>query len=606
MTADSRPPSMRWLLPAGLSRQQEILTVAWTLIGLQVVGRAWAVLPAWFYSDDFVFLQDALDHRLGLAYLFTPHDSHLMPLGNLISWGVAHSGAYNWLVAGGSVVVLQAIASACCLLMLRTLFGCRWAILLPLALYLFSTMDLDGVVWWSAALNVLPLHIAFFLTVTFAVRHLREPGWRNAAAATGSYALGLAADPRGLQIALVLGMTLLLFFVPGSLWRRPWNLSTRAWRLVLPAAVLSIGYLVVYAVRTPSPVTSGGTPDPVGVARTMLGTSWVTSLVGGPWRWTTDNPPMGATDVPVGLHVAAVVVVVGLVTWALLRSPRTTVAAAVVLLSQLAVAYLGLVFGRGLELGAYAGELMRFLADSLPVTALAMGLAVLPMVGSTLQARVPSRPARPWMIRISRVLVAAAAAGCLVSTVQFIRPWHGAYPAREFVQNARSSLERDPAVIADVPVPELVQSGLSYPNNLPSRLLRPLGTSLTTSTYGNDLRILDDQGVHRQAGIRAAATSRPGPVEGCGYQVRDTATTIDVSGGPPFWWASISYLASGDGSLSLTIPGQDIRTIRVQSGIHTYYLQGEGKFATMRFTSRTPDLTVCLDTVAVGEIVPVG
>lgn len=600
---------MRWIFPAGMTRQQEILASAWVLVGIQLVIRSWSVLRGWFYSDDFIFLEDALDNRLGLDYLFTPHDSHLMPIGNAITWGVAQSGTYNWLLAGTSILVLQLVAAGCCLLMLRTVFGDRWAILVPLALYLFSTMDLDAVMWWAAAVNVLPLHIGFFLTVTFAVRHVRSPGLVTAAAGSGAYLIGLLADPRGLQTSIAVGLVLVLFYTAGPLWRRPWRLLRRTWTLLVPIAVLSLAYVAAYAATTTSPVASEtAEADPLGTARTMLGTSWLTSLVGGPWRWTTDNPPMGSTDVPPVLHVAAALAVLAMVVWAVRRSPRTTAAAATVLAGQLVVSYLGLTFGRALALGADAGLLMRFLGDSLPVTALALGLAVLRADGATLVAREPARRHRPWAGWAVGAGTVVLAVGCIVSTVSFVRPWHEPYPARAFVENARASLQRDPAVIADVPVPDLVQSGLSFPNNLPSRLLQPIGSVLRTSTAGNDLRILDDDGVHQQAAIRATTNSERGPSRGCGYRVGTKAAdvSVDRAGVPLFWWMSISYLSSADGEMTLQISGQDSRTISVQSGIHTFYLQGDELFSDMTFSAATPDLTVCVDQVSVGEIVPVG
>src|SRR3546814_2308227 len=88
-----------------------------------------AALPilagSWFYADDYRLIGDARAGGLTLEQLGDPFDSQFMPLGRLIAWVVADSGYVNWPVAAGSILLLQAIASFACLLMLVVLFGDR-------------------------------------------------------------------------------------------------------------------------------------------------------------------------------------------------------------------------------------------------------------------------------------------------------------------------------------------------------------------------------------------------------------------------------------------------------------------------------------------------
>ena len=49
-------------------------------------------------------------------------------------------GSLNWTLAATLTIGVQVLASAACLWMLVTLFGARWGILAPLALYLTSAL----------------------------------------------------------------------------------------------------------------------------------------------------------------------------------------------------------------------------------------------------------------------------------------------------------------------------------------------------------------------------------------------------------------------------------------------------------------------------------
>ena len=50
----------------------------------------------------------------------------------------------NWTLAATLTLGVQLLASAACLWMLVTLFGARWGILAPLALYLTSALSLPA------------------------------------------------------------------------------------------------------------------------------------------------------------------------------------------------------------------------------------------------------------------------------------------------------------------------------------------------------------------------------------------------------------------------------------------------------------------------------
>ncbi len=586
-----------------LNRRQQTLVAVGILIAAQVALRAWGVFNSWFYSDDFIFLEDALKHDLSLSFLFRPHDSHLMAPGIAISWFVAHAGPYSWGLAASITVALQLVADLACLKTLTTLFGWRLRIVVPLAFYLFSTMSIDGVMWWSASLNTLPLHIAFFLAVSAAVTYFRTRSTLSLVATLGACAFGMLADPRGMLIPVAVVLLAAGFFANGPWWKRPWTAFRRWWPLWTPLLALGLGYLALYRHLAPSPVHPDSSTQLADTADTMLGTSFLTSIVGGPWTWDNSNPPMAAVDPADALRVVAAIVVAASLAYALRRSPKTTVAAVLIVGVHLGITLGGLALGRATQIGAGAGLLMRFLADSTTVVTLAVGLVIMTARGATIRPHERPFSAIPRVGQvISVTALAVVVIGSVGSTISYLRFWHDDYPARAFVINARDSLQRDPATVADVPVPEIVQAATAYPHNLPSRLLYPLRAQLETTTSGNDLHVLDSRGFHRQAQVPAAIRAEAGPAPDCGYPIDHQITTIELPqrNNADFWWTTLSYISGGPSQIEVRADERVIEIMQIEPGIHTYFIQGEKPYSRLTLRSLT-EATTCVDEIAVGD-----
>ena len=85
--------------------------------------------------------------------------------------------------------------------MLVTVFGRRWAVIPLLLVYLASPLTLTAYMWWAAAINQVPLHAAFFLTMTCAVQYFRTRRGCGSASRFAGVLLGMAfyvkavADP---------------------------------------------------------------------------------------------------------------------------------------------------------------------------------------------------------------------------------------------------------------------------------------------------------------------------------------------------------------------------------------------------------------------------
>ncbi|MCW2769940.1 MAG: hypothetical protein JWR27_1373 [Aeromicrobium sp.] len=599
---------LRALIPADLPTAHRVRLTAYTMIVVHLAFKAWVVLPAWFYSDDFRFIEDARTRGLTIDALFTPHDSQLMPVGIAISWVVAQADGYSWLLAAGITLVLQAVAALSCLLMLRTLFGLRWGILVPLGLFVASPMGLEAGVWWAAALNAIPMQIAFFLLVTYVVLWARERRARWVLAAAGAIALGVLSGPRGLAMAVPVTCFIALFLTHGPWWRRPYDIVRQHLLLAVPPLLIFVGYLVVYLRSTPAPVESSGEAPALALLRNLLMGSWAPSVLGGPWRWNVIADPLATAAAPFALELIASVLVVAAAAWLVRRNPGPAGAALAILLAQLTVTYLALVFGRGLQVGALAGLISRYLADTLPVTALVIGLATMPVLVDRSPAFRRPLPAPAAIGARARVVLTATAVlvvvGGVVSSARYVAPWHADFVARSYVQNAVSSLEEDPTPIADVEVPALVQLPLHYPSNLPSHLLAPYGDLVQTAQEGNDLHILDDSGRSRPAVVGSGAETHLDTIPGCGLRVGSTEAIISLERDSmdAFPWTSINYAASADGIVRITADGRTVRDMHVAAGAHTYFTLTDGAYSTLTLRSLTPGTELCVDIVRAGPI----
>lgn len=599
---------VRALLPAHLSVAQRVHLTAYAIVAVGTAFKAWIVLPAWFYSDDFRFIEDAHTQGMSVDFLFTPHDSQLMPVGVAISWVVAQADGYSWLSAASITLTLQLLAALACLLMLRTLFGDRWGILVPLGLFVVSPMGVEAGVWWSASLNALPMQIAFFLLVTCVVLWARERRARWVLGAAGAIALAALSGPRGLAMAVPVTLLIALFLTRGPWWRRPYDAVRQHLLLAVPPIVLGVGYVVVYARTTSSPVEPSGDAPALALLHNLVMGSWAPSLLGGPWQWRVVADPVAVAAAPVALEIASTVAVVAAAAWLVRRNPGPAAAALAILLAQLTVTYVALVFGRGLQVGALAGLISRYLADALPVTTLVIGLATMPLLvaGAPAFRRPLPDPAalRTW----SRGLLAAAAAlvvaGSVLSSVRYATPWHADFVARAYVHNAVSTLKDDPSPIADVEVPELVQLSLHYPSNLPSHLLAPYGDVVQTTQEGNDLRILDRSGRSRQAIVGGGAETDLELIPGCGVRVgpTDAIISLDREDMDTFPWTSINYVSTGDGLIEVTADGREIPDLEVAAGPHTYFFLTGGAYSTLTLRSKTPGTELCVDIVRAGPI----
>ncbi|MXG88537.1 hypothetical protein [Nocardioides flavescens] len=580
------------------------------MIALQLGLRAWALFPSWFYSDDYRLMTQARDQGFGRAYLGEPFDGHLLPLGRAIAFLVQSSGRADWTTAASVTWTLQALASVLCLVMLVVLFGVRWGILVPLGLYLFLAVTVPASMWWAASLSQQPFQVVFFATVASWVTYLRgrSPWWLCATFV--AVALGLSTYEKALLLLPVMAFVMLAYFAAGTPLARARACLSSYWPSLVLAALVAVGYLVVYAALVESPVRLPGPGVAGRLADTMLGTALPSGLTGGPWRWSADNPPVARADPPDWTVHASWVLIVLVVLWLFARRSRTLRAWAL-LAGYAASAYLLLFSSRVAAFGAGLGLEYRYLTDVVLVLSLCVGLATMPLRGAVESSAprtdplVRSHLRTPW----PAVVVALVCASGIVSTVRYVAVWHDDNPGDAWAHSVMDGLRGQGEVdLADTSVPEAVMPAFAAPYNRASAIVPLLVDNARFPEASNRLTVLDGDGVPRAASVQAVAQSSRGPDDGCGWRIDGGASVrvpLDTTTFDYDWWMRIGYLASGDGPLTV-VAGDDDVDARVVAGLGTLFVHVTGEVGAVTFTGLAPGTTLCVDQVQVGSLEPGG
>ena len=402
--ADLRP-AVRWV------QRRAVLLGAIALVVAQVAWRAWFLSGMYFLREDFFNLDLARRSQLSWSYLTYIGTGHLMIGERAIVWVVARVGIYNWGLAAGISLAFVAAAGLAALAMLRTLFGERPSILVPLAIYLLAPLTLADLGWWTAALESFPLQFAMFMAIRSHVQYVRSGGRRDLAAAVGWVAIGLVFFEKGIVVPVLLfALTAGFLAGGGSLRRGARAVLVRyraAWVLY---AVLAGVYAVLLATALKTSTTAPQAPSTLAVAVTfawnLLSKTLLPAAIGGPWQWL---PLPGGwyalAAVPAGLAWLPVVVAILVVAASAIRRWTAWRAWAILLTWVLVADIAPVVISR---LTWYPGLVAldtRYVADATPVLALCVGLAFMPL----------SRPAGEG--------VAAADAGAGASRVTWPGGW---------------------------------------------------------------------------------------------------------------------------------------------------------------------------------------
>ncbi len=488
---------------AGAVRRHGVLLTALALIAAAMTWKASIVQHAYFKLDDFVFVARAMESGLSFDYLTRLHFGHLMPGGFLLAWFSARLEPYGWGIAAGGVLILHALAALAVLRMLRVVLGNRPAILAPLLVFLIAPITVPALAWWAAALNTVFLQIALPMAVASHWHHLRSGRLRHAVAAALWVLFGLLGFVKGFAVPLVLfALTAIYFGGFGTALRRYWS----AW-LMYAGVVAAFGAL--YVQRSLSAPGVGGMPlaeEAGGFVWELLGKTFATTVLGGPWKWFGGND-WGVAAPPAGLVAASFVVLAALVAVTGHFRRRALLAWGTLLGYVVVADTLPVLWGRvNVVGGSFAGTDTRYVADAAPVIALVVGLALLAHQGEADPYR-RALPARERVTGVCGAVLGVFAGASLVSVTAF-GGYLGADRRQHYIETARAELATVPAgaVIYDRVVPYDVMPGGQLSYNLTSRVLGAMAPpqvrrGMQAPPASLDGLVFDDQGRLRPVAV---------------------------------------------------------------------------------------------------------
>ncbi len=607
-------------------RANGVTVAALTLIAIQLIWMAALLAHSYFRQDDYRVLDRALAHGFNWSYLMWVDAGHLLPFRSAAAWVMARASLYNWPLTCLCILALLAAACLALLRMLRTLFGNRPAILIPLTVYVFSPLSLAAVAWWVVALEILPLELAMFMAVDAHVRYLRGGRFRSAVAAAVWLLLGMAAMDKGAVVPLLLFALTSAFFVEGRWAVAAVRAVRQYWRAWVLYGALLAGYGVIFVIQLRGSAVQPASPGPasnlVGFASTLVGTTLVPGVLGGPWRWlsvgyATASPPAALQQL--SWAVGALVVIVSC--WYRARAWR---AWAILFGWVVAADILPVAIGRLTMMpGTLLGLQARYVTDAASVLALSLGLAVLPLAGEQgaprfrLPATAPAGSAA-WSgrtvtrsARAATVLVLALFLAGSFWSLQALEATTQMTAARSYIATARVAVTKAPhgTLIVDRPTPPMIMDPVFfYRDGFTSQVIGAMARgdparhlSWSTSPRGaiRGPMIFDGQGQLRPAVVAGLSSGPPPSGQRC-WSVTTGGASVPLHGTLYRWAWTVRLDYTGPSTVLALRFGEKWADVTLPAGAHAIYvpLLGAGKEVTVRQVGPWP--ARCLTGITVG------
>ncbi len=619
-------PGTDWSRQLAALRRHRVTLACLALIVGSLIWKA-AFLSHYFYrQDDFWIFDTALRGGLNWGLIGRSWGAgQFIPGAATLSWALANVALYNW--AAGAVVELVMIAGAglAAWRLLRTLFGNRPAILIPLVVYLMCPLTFPDYSWWIAGVETIPLQIAIFMALTAHVHYVWTGRYRHAVAAAGWLVFGLIFFEKAAAIPLLLFVVTAAFLLGRKRLLPATRQSVvqfwRGWLLYL-GVLAAYGVLLGLALRNstvqpgvPSSARAVGTFSWGLVYRTLL-----PGLLGGPWHWYHLAASAYAfSSPPSWLAWASLVAVLAIVAATILTRRRAWRAWAILAIWVVLADMVPIIIGRLQVPGVAALFAMdtRYVADAAAVLVVVIGLACWPLASPAAEgASAPKqREFFTGRWKLVAVVVVAVIGASSVWSVQKFASLTGDTIARTYIANARMALAQVPSgsVILDRQVPSGVMLGIYHHDSFASVVLGPMShrgaqITWTAQPVGNigRLKLFGPDGRLYPAAIEGSTSV---PFSGRRSCVTAKRTQLVI----PFPAPSVSYarVLRIDYRASPAIAGQSVTVtyggitsqLMLRSGLNNAYLAVSGSAADVAVQAQTGAGLCVYDAVA-GYFVP--
>lgn len=627
-TIEMAPADAGWRDFGSWLASKRLILCGLVLVGGQVALNTYVLTRGYFQLDDFS-IGGLSAHSFTLHMLFQNYSGQLMPAVFAVAWALTHTGGgYDWGLWAGTLVAMQALAGLALLRALRTLFGDRMTLLIPLAIFLFTPMAMSDLSWWAAGIQSVPIQLAIALAVDQHVRYVRYGRTRNVVFATVWILFGLAFYEKSVAIPLLLFALTSAFLTSGSWARGMLETLRKHWRAWVLYAGTIIAEIIVYALSLQASTARVRVPEAstaVSFGWGLIRSTFVPAILGGPWRWTL---PHGAprswalyalASTPGALEALAWVAFVAIVV-ASLWYRREAWRAWLILLGWLVIADIGpIILGRVAYFGTLLSGQAMYVADAAPVLAICGALAFLPLRGeeNAYRTDLPLRWRHGWrwagVLAVATTLTAAFGAGSVWS--------YSTYRNQLHPQNTRSYLATASAALHGV-----APNAVIYPSQIPNQMawtllgaptqvqnaLAPLADQVT----GQDFQwgtptglapwfmVFDAQGRLHPAVVTGPHSLPFRPKSAC--VLHPTGIQLPLTGQvyPLPFVMQIGYYSGRPVTLAVTFGGHQYQLSLPSTSLAYGYLPVTGPGNSVGIRPVTPNPGICLGTVTVGNVEP--
>jgi arabinofuranan 3-O-arabinosyltransferase len=552
---------------SSVARQRPWVLAALALIVGQLGWRAWGLAHGYFWQDDFAHLI-AVDQ--GPATALAADGGALSPGQFGVLWVLHQLAPLSWWPVAALVLALQLAASLTVLRLVHTLVADGPLGFVIFAVYVFSPLVFTATLWWSSALQTLPLQICLAWAMLAQVRLLRTGRGTAGLSAIAALVVGALFGPKAVVIGpLLVAFTVLVGpVVTGSPW--PTLVRRTCWALIAyltVAAMLTAGWIAAAGADVWSRPRAG---EIVETARLTVTETFVPGLAG----LMTGTDPVGPLLAPtpfLAVTVAGAIALLVVVAASVRLAGRQAAAAWLLLAGYLAVEVGWITVRNPAFVGALAGRDPRYTADAVVVAAVALC-----GVGAAVRTRKDRIRPEVWRARGWLAVTAAFVVGgvSVASTAGVV----GRLPmdqAREYVTTARAAADRAGGLdLVDGPLPEFVMSPL-FSGATAASLFRLAAEPMSFYRPTPDLRMLDGFGRPRPVDVQSHAKAEPRPDdESCRWPVRGSTRRVVLDTPLPAgqWVVRVSYYSAVPTTGRLTVGGHTLE-VEFLNGAHNLYVE---------------------------------